>query len=100
MSMPRVLAIPGSPDDTVGVLNVHGDVLPVIDPRARLGVPRPAVTAEQSLVLLSVGSRFLVWVDGVEGVVAGSVVGPVARLGDTLLPLLSPTALEPRALAA
>ncbi len=89
MPMAYFLPLPGRADDVVGMLNLHGDVLPVVDPRRRSGLPTPPLSAEHSLVLLAGETRRLVWVDRVDDVTTATVVGPVARLGDTLLPLLT-----------
>jgi chemotaxis signal transduction protein len=92
-------------------LNLHGDVMPVVDPRPRLGLATPQVSPEHRMVLVRGGKPFLLWVDGVDEVVrlnadelasvpaqqSSPVVARVLRLGDSLVPLLAPTALEPRA---
>jgi chemotaxis signal transduction protein len=69
LPMASVLRLPGQPSGTLGVLNLRGDVLRVIDPRPRLGLTTPACTPDQRLIVLAAGSqRFLVWVDAVEDV--------------------------------
>ncbi len=111
MPMAYVLSLPDMGQGLVGMLNLHGSVLPVVDPRQRLGLPTPAVSAEHRMVLLRGSNRFLLWVDEVDEVItltadeqsgvpaqqASPVVPRVLRIGDTLVPLLAPTALEPRA---
>ena len=110
MPMAQVLALPDTGDGLLGMLNVHGQVLPVIDPHPRLGLPTPRLAAEQRLVLLRATVPFLLWVDDVEEVVisgadglsvvpaqqASPVVARVLRLGETIVPVLAPVALEPR----
>lgn len=108
LPMAYVLPLPASGRDVVGVMNLHGDVLPVVDPRPRLGLPTPAITADQHLVLVSGAMRFLLWVDAIEEVVPGAdiqhtetmqyvtpLVGRVIRLGDVMVPILTPAAFEP-----
>jgi purine-binding chemotaxis protein CheW len=69
LPMASVLRLPDQPSGTLGVLNLRGDVLRVVDPRPRLGLTSPACTADQRLIVLAAGSqRFLLWVDGVEDV--------------------------------
>jgi chemotaxis signal transduction protein len=106
MPMAQVLPLPQSHQDLIGVLNLHGEILPVIDPRPRLGLPTPAMHADQRLVLVSGAERFLLWVDAIEEVlpaadaqatVASPLMPRVMRLGDEMVPILSLTALEPRA---
>jgi chemotaxis signal transduction protein len=107
--MAALVQLPDSGQGLIGVLNLHGDIVPVIDPRPRLGLPTPAIDAEQRLVLIRGNARFLLWVDAIDEVVPsanamstvpGQQVNPlvsrVIRLGETILPVLAPAVLEPR----
>lgn len=110
LPMAYVLPLPDSGDGLIGMLNLHGEVLPVIDPRPRLGLPTPKIGTEQRLVLLRANTSFLLWVDDVQEVVtlgpdehnsvpaqhASPLVPRVLRVGEEIVPLLAPTALEPR----
>jgi chemotaxis signal transduction protein len=110
LPMAYILALPDSGDGLLGMLNLHGQVLPVIGPHARLGLPAPKLSAAHKLVLLRASVPFLLWVEDVEEVVDNSpdalssvpaqqvspVVSTVLRLGDAIVPVLNPTALEPR----
>jgi purine-binding chemotaxis protein CheW len=110
LPMAHVPSLPDVGQGLMGMLNLHGQVLPVVDPRARLGLPTPAVAPEHRLVLLGATSRFLLWVDEVDEVVspteeelssvpvqqASPIVPRVLRLGPTVVPVLAPHALEPR----
>ena len=110
MPMAQVLSLPDTGDGLLGMLNIHGQVLPVIDPHPRLGLPTPRLAAEQRLVLLRASVPFLLWVDDVEEVVItgadglsvvpaqqnSPLVARVLRLGETIVPVLAPAALEPR----
>ena len=108
LPMAYVLPLPESGRDLAGVLNLHGSILPVVDPRPRLGLPTPPFTPEQHLVLVAGETRFLLWVDSIDDVVPGvaaqaepmpqvsPVVAQVIRLGDQIVPILAPTAFEPR----
>src|SRR5215470_17872379 len=107
LPMAYVAPLPGTGDGLMGMLNLHGDVLPVVDPRPRLGVPSPKIAAEHRLVLLKGNAPFLMWVDDVEEVTnvrpeelsvvpaqqASPLVPRVLRLGDAVVPLLAPPAL-------
>lgn len=109
LPMAYVSPLPDSNDSLLGMLNLRGQVLPVLNPRPLLGLPDRAPAAEHRLVLLSSTTRFLVWVDTVEEVVActpeslsdvpskqaNSLVRAVLRLGDAIVPVLAPAALEP-----
>jgi chemotaxis signal transduction protein len=110
MPMAHVLSLPGSGDGLLGMLNVHGQILPVVDAHPRLGLPSPHPDAGQRLVLVRARAQFLLWVDGVDEVVVGAadavssvpaqqaspLVSRVLRLGDAIVPVLAPAALEPR----
>jgi chemotaxis signal transduction protein len=113
LPMAHVLSLPDPSQGLIGMLNLHGEVLPVIDPRPRLGVPTPSVTAEQRLVLVRGVGRFLLWVDAIDEVIPASdtqttvpmqqaspLVPRVIRLGDAIVPILAPGVLEPRTGAA
>lgn len=109
LPMATVLPLPDAGDTVLGVLNLHGDVLPVIDAHTRVGVAKPNLAAEHRLILLRGKTPFLMWVDEVDEVVAlgpeayagvptqlpSPVIAGVVRLGATLVPLLAPAALEP-----
>jgi purine-binding chemotaxis protein CheW len=70
LPMASVLTLPEQSSGMLGVLNLHGTVLAVVDPRPRLGMPSPPWTADQRLLVLTTATqRFLLWVDGVEDVV-------------------------------
>src|SRR5579859_1991444 len=71
MPMAEVLSLPDTGDGLLGMLNMHGQVLPVINIYPRLGLPTPRLAAAQRLVLLRASVPFLMWVDDVEEVVVG-----------------------------
>jgi purine-binding chemotaxis protein CheW len=110
LPMAFVLGLPNTGDGLLGMLNLHGQVLAVIDPHPRLGLPSPMLDADQRLVLLSGNVPFLLWVDEVDAVAtgaagalsvvpgqqAGSLIPHVLRLNDNIVPVLAPSALEPR----
>ncbi len=109
LPMAAVLSLPETSEGLIGVLHLHGEIVPVLDPRQRLGLPTPKMQAEHSLVLLNGASRFLMWVDSIEEVVGASdalatvpaqqatpLVPRVIRLGDELVPILAPSVIGPR----
>ena len=109
LPMAYVSPLPDRNDGLLGMLNLHGQVLPVLNPRPLLGLPDRAPAAEHRLVLVSSTTRFLVWVDTVDEVVActpeslsevpsqqaNPLVRAVLRLGESIVPVLAPAALEP-----
>lgn len=52
-----VLPLPGAPAVVEGVLDVRGEVVPVIDPRPRLGLPSSPLRPSDRLVLAQAGRR-------------------------------------------
>ncbi len=110
LPMAQVAQMPDTGDGLLGMLNLHGQVLPVVNPHPRLGLPTPRIAADHRLVLVRATAPFLLWVDSVDEVVsvapdelsnvpaqqASPVVPRVLRLGDEIVPVLAPTALEPR----
>lgn len=65
-----VLPLPGSPMLIEGIVNVHGEIVPVLDGRRRLGIAhRPVKATDQFVVLRAFGRRIVLHVDGTAGVV-------------------------------
>lgn len=83
-----VTRIPQSPPHVLGVLNLRGSIVPVVDLRMRLNLDRAEYTAVTVIIVLSVDSGhgrrdFGVVVDGVSDVinVQGADVKPPPDLG-------------------
>jgi purine-binding chemotaxis protein CheW len=109
LRMVALTPLPDAPPGVVGVVNVHGTVLPVVDPRPRLGMATPRPHPDQYLVLIAAANRYLLWLDGVDRVTAAApdhlepvgggnerALAPfVLRLERDLLPVLSPETLDP-----
>jgi purine-binding chemotaxis protein CheW len=51
--------VPGAPAALRGLLNVHGSLVPVLDLRARLGLPPRPLDPESHLLLASTGGRLV-----------------------------------------
>lgn len=65
----EVTRLVDGPAGVAGVIDVRGEVMPVIDPRARLGVaPRELDPDDQFVVVRSAGRSLALWVDKVVGV--------------------------------
>ena len=101
--MASLTPLPGAPPGVVGALNVRGRVLPVVDPRPRLGLPTPPVEPGQALLVLSARTRYMLWVDAVDRVqtvaetlpTGAGAASVVVRLDDEAVPLLAPEAFDP-----
>lgn len=82
-----VTRIPQAPPYVLGVLNLRGAIVPVIDMRLRFGLPREEYTANTVTVIVAVGGRnFGVVVDAVSDVldVKTSELRPVPDMGTTV----------------
>jgi chemotaxis signal transduction protein len=105
----------GAAGTVVGALNVHGAVLPVVDPRPALSGRRPEPPEPpgpghpgQRLLLIAAPVRYLLWVDDAERTVwpdaaaTAAGAGPLRMvpLDGALLPVLRPETFAPDAGAA
>jgi purine-binding chemotaxis protein CheW len=82
-----VTRIPQAPDYVLGVLNLRGAIVPVIDMRLRFGLAREEYTATTVTVIITVAGRnFGVVVDAVSDVldIAPDKVRPVPDMGTTV----------------
>jgi chemotaxis signal transduction protein len=61
--------LPDAPPGIAGALPFRGALLPVVDPRPRLGQPVVAPQPDQYLVAVAAEPRYLLWVDRAETVV-------------------------------
>jgi chemotaxis signal transduction protein len=108
--MAALTPLPRPPRRVVGVLNLEGTALLVVDPRRVLGIARTRPSAAQQLIVLRARTRFVLWVDRVEDLVfvAPADVEDLAatrpqalsaqvlrRGGELLIPILSAAALDP-----
>jgi chemotaxis signal transduction protein len=102
------LPLEGLPQGVVGVLNLSGANLPVIDPRERLGQEKKPLALEHHLIEIHYPRRYLLWVDAVETTLelspeqvepiatsAGALANHLVRFADQTLPLVRPEAFDP-----
>lgn len=54
LEIPKITRVPRSPDFMRGVINLRGSVLPVIDTRAKFGLPQTEDTVNTCIIVLSV----------------------------------------------
>ncbi len=66
LPMVMLTPMPEMPQTIVGLLNLHGDALLVVNPRPLLGLPTPPYLPDQRLIVVKARSRFALWVDSVE----------------------------------
>ena len=66
----QVTRLPGAPQLVEGVVNLHGDLTPVLDGRRRLGIARREMKLSDRFVILRArGRRLVMHVDAAVGVV-------------------------------
>lgn len=92
VSLPRLQVVPEAPDELLGLMNLGGEPVPVVDLGVRLGIPRRAAYDLDTPILLTearVGGIGLV-VDEVLGVreVARGAIRPAPWVRDSLPPVL------------
>jgi chemotaxis signal transduction protein len=104
----RMAALSPAPNPmpgVVGLLNIAGEVVPVVDPRPVLGVHPAQVAPGQFLVLMAATSRYLLWVDAIGRIVDAPLLPAPASVGQTtdfmaqiegrVVPILDVDALDP-----
>jgi chemotaxis signal transduction protein len=102
------LPLEGLPNGVVGVLNLAGANLPVVDPRQRLGQAQTALGLEHHLIEIHHPRRYLLWVDAVESslelnsdqieniaTAPGALAHQLVRFSDETLPLVRSEAFDP-----
>lgn len=85
-----ITPLAGLPRAIEGVIDVRGEIAPVLDLRARFGRPAPPLSASEYMILVEAAGRLVVLradgVDWVEDVPEGAVTepGPLAAANETL----------------
>lgn len=109
LPMAAVTQVADLPSWIVGLVDLHGETLAVVDPRPRLGLPLQVARPEQHLLLFVAPERYLLWVDSVEKIVSvasgaieqmeaadGPALAPcVTRIDGQLVAVLSSTLFDP-----
>ena len=78
LRMAEITPLPGAPDAVEGVINIQGEVVPIVSIRRRLGLAERAVGASDSLVVARGRARRL-------AIIAESVVGVVECPADAVV---------------
>jgi len=78
LRMVEVTRLPEAPDVVEGVVNIRGEVVPVVSIRRRLGLARRSVGVSDSLVIARARTRRL-------AIIAESVLGVVERPADDVV---------------
>lgn len=54
IELPKIVKIPQSPDYLLGIINLRGEVLPVIDSRIKFGIPVTDYTVNTNIIVMDV----------------------------------------------
>src|SRR5260221_12057521 len=54
LEMSKITKVPRSPGFLLGVINLRGNVLPVIDARIKFGMPKKELTADSCIIVMSI----------------------------------------------
>ena len=76
--MVEVTPLPGAPDVVEGVINIQGEVVPIVSIRRRLGLAQRAVGVSDSLVVARARTRRL-------AIIAEFILGVVERPADAVV---------------
>jgi chemotaxis signal transduction protein len=109
LPMAAVTRVFGLPASIAGLLDLHGNTLPVVDPRPHLGLPSVGPRPEHHLLLLAASERYLLWVDRIETIVSVDTSSLervqaedtpasapfITRIDGQLVTVLSPAVFDP-----
>jgi chemotaxis signal transduction protein len=71
----EIFKIPGAEEHILGVVNLHGEIIPVIDPRKRLNLQRAGTDGKFQLIITKgLGEPLGMAVDEVEDIISGEIV--------------------------
>jgi purine-binding chemotaxis protein CheW len=54
LEMTKITKVPKSPDFLLGVINLRGNVLPVIDARIKFGMPKKELTPDSCIIVMNI----------------------------------------------
>lgn len=81
----RCTAVPGAPDEVLGVTNLRGSILPVVEVRPLLGLPaRPPTPGAMAIVLVDGDWRAALAIDRIHGLAWFDEPEPLAGAGGTV----------------
>jgi len=84
----EIAALPQAPEIVLGIINVHGEIMPVLDVRKRFCLPERELELDSHLVIArTTRRRVALAVDAALGVVEGTAQNTTA--GDKILPHLN-----------
>lgn len=73
LEVPTITKVPHAPDYLIGIINLRGGVLPVIDTRIKFGMQSSDYTVNTCIVVLNINN-------GSESIVAGALVDSVSEV--------------------
>ncbi|WP_045469517.1 chemotaxis protein CheW [Sporocytophaga myxococcoides] len=73
LEVPHITRVPKSPDYMTGVINLRGNVLPVIDTRIKFGLPKTECTVNTCIIVINVEINS-------ESIIVGAMVDSVQEV--------------------
>jgi purine-binding chemotaxis protein CheW len=68
-SYSRLTILPGVPDHVMGIMNIDGELLPIVDLRPLLGIPKTDSNSNSRIIHLeNPAMRFGLYVDSIQGI--------------------------------
>jgi len=65
----EIRSIPQMPDHVKGIINLHGEIIPVIDIRAIFGLQKKEIELSDQFIIVNTSARKqALWVDSTEGI--------------------------------
>jgi chemotaxis signal transduction protein len=107
LQMVEVTPMLGGSNQLLGLINLHGSVVPVVNVRRVLGAEPAPPSPDQHLVVLSKPRQYALWIDKAEHVIHARAAdfeavtspdvlsGLVVRVAGQVLPVLSGASLDP-----
>ncbi|HOM87141.1 MAG TPA: chemotaxis protein CheW, partial [Spirochaetota bacterium] len=59
LRIPEITRLPNAPDYIKGVINLRGNVIPVVDIRMRFGMPSAPVTELSRIIVVEIGEKLV-----------------------------------------
>src|ERR1700712_3952079 len=84
LEMKPITKVPKSPSFMTGVINLRGNILPVIDTRNKFSMPRENFTIDTCIIVLNINT-------GNDSLLVGAVVDSVQKVIDIPAELIQPS---------
>ena len=55
--LPEVTALPGTADYILGIINLRGSIIPIVDLKKKLGLPNSEITDETRVIVVEISNK-------------------------------------------